>query len=273
MVRFLKNAIFAAAGGGLLIVAWIAWQCRNLPSEGDVARELCARLSSKGNSRWTPLWAISPKLQTAVVLWEDPTFYSHHGLAYEEIGRAFLTDLRSGHYVRGGSTISQQLVKNVFLSPEKTLRRKVREAVLARRLERELNKNQILEVYFNIADWGDGVVGAEAASHFYFDKSARDLDWPEAALLAAMLCNPHRFNPSKEPQRVLLLREAVLIQLREDLDIGERDFQEALAEPLTPATSLAAKDVSLRRLEAKSGSEADLEVQRASTLSRCLCRH
>lgn len=217
---------------------WVAWECRDLPSESELRGQIFARYHPQARTTWVPIWAISLKLQTAVVAWEDPRFYFHHGFDYEEIGRALLVDLRARSYSHGGSTITQQVAKNLFLSPERTLRRKLREAVLARRLERVLAKNEVLEIYLNIADWGDGITGAEAAARFYFDKSAESLDWGEGAMLTAILCNPHRFNPRKNPEQVLRLRQAVLQRLREGGELGEESFRQAAAEPLPQPRTL-----------------------------------
>jgi membrane peptidoglycan carboxypeptidase len=148
---------------------------------------------------------------------------------YEEIGRALSTDLRSQRYSRGGSTITQQVAKNLFLSQEKTLRRKVREAVLARRLERVLAKNEILEIYLNIADWGDGLTGAEAASRFYFHKGVSEVSWREAAILTAMLANPHVYSPLKSPIEVQLRRDAVLAGLLDSHELSPQEYQQAVS--------------------------------------------
>jgi membrane peptidoglycan carboxypeptidase len=178
-----------------------------------------------------PLWAISTNLQTAVVLWEDPAFYHHSGLDYSEIVRATLINLRAGSYRRGASTITQQVAKNLFLGPEKTLHRKVREAILARRLERALTKDDILTLYLNVAEWGDGIVGAEVASRRYFGKSAADLDWAEAALLAGILPNPREWNPCKDPARAVQARHAVLTKLLSTQSIRQQEFRIADAAP------------------------------------------
>lgn len=129
--------------------------------------------------------------------------------------------------MRGGSTITQQVAKNLFLSPEKTLRRKVREALLAWQLERTLTKQQILEIYLNIADWGDGITGAEAASRLYFAKSAEGLTWTEAALLAGMLPNPHRITPFRAPEQALQQRHQVLLKLLFYQELSPEEFHEA----------------------------------------------
>ncbi len=178
-----------------------------------------------------PLWAISPKLQSAVVLWEDPSFFHHSGLDYSEIARAAWIDLRAGSYKRGASTNTQQVAKNIFLGPEKSLRRKVREAILAGRLERALSKEDILTVYLNIAEWGDGIVGAEAASARYFGKSASDLNWAEAAMLAGILPNPREWNPCKNPDRARQARHAVLIKLLSIESLSQEEFAVADAAP------------------------------------------
>ena len=165
-----------------------------------------------------PLWGISPKLRTAVVIWEDPTFFHHQGFNYTEIWRSLVANLRAGAYVRGGSTITQQLAKNLYLSLEKSLRRKLREAVLARRLERAFSKNQILEIYLNVAEWGPGLAGAEAAANHYFGKPASALDWGEAAMLAGILQNPRVLNPARDAEKAIHYRDLVLEKL---LRLGE----------------------------------------------------
>ena len=209
-----KLAVLVASAV-VLTTGWLAWESWGLPGTEEIRDKLFTQRAPMGQGTWVPLWAISPKLQSAVVLWEDPAFYHHSGLDYSEIARAVWTDLRTVSYRRGASTITQQVAKNLFLGPEKTLRRKVREAILAGRLERALPKDDILTVYLNIAEWGDGIVGAEAASRRYFDKSASDLNWTEAALLAGILPNPRKWNPCKDPARAVKQRHAVLTKLLE----------------------------------------------------------
>ena len=226
----LKLALAGAACVALLASAgW--WEARDLPSTSDLRAHLWDRFTRKGRSTWMPLWAISPKLQDAVVVWEDPMFYHHHGINFAETSRAFLEDVRAGEYRRGGSTITQQVAKNLYLSPEKSLRRKFRETVLAYRLEHALTKDEILEIYLNVAEWGDGVAGAEAASRFYFFKSAEELTWADAALLAAILPSPVRFNPIENPQQALLRRQTVLRKLLENGDLKSGEFRQASATP------------------------------------------
>jgi monofunctional biosynthetic peptidoglycan transglycosylase len=216
----------------------VLWESRDLPKAGEIRSQLWSRYHPHGQATWMPLWAISPRLQTAVVTWEDPRFYFHHGFDYPEIWRALLKDIAERSYRTGGSTITQQVAKNLFLSPEKTLRRKLREAILARRLEQALSKDEIMEVYLNIADWGDNVVGAEAAARAYFGKSAGELTWGEAAMLAGILANPHRFSPVRAPQETLQRRQEVLIDLARDERITPDEFRQAIEEPCCTSSSV-----------------------------------
>jgi monofunctional glycosyltransferase len=152
--------------------------------------------------RWVPLGRISPYLVKAVLIAEDDKFYLHEGFDYESIQRAVEKDLQAGKFKFGGSTISQQLARNLYLSPEKSILRKIAEAFITWRMEKNLSKKRILEIYLNVAEWGDGIFGAEAASLHYFRKSARDLTPREAARLAAVLPNPRKYNPAGEQKYV-----------------------------------------------------------------------
>ena len=136
---------------------------------------------------WVPLSRISPFLHQAVVAAEDASFFTHEGFDWEGIKDAALYNLEAGELKRGGSTITQQLAKNLYLSSERSLLRKAREALITRSLENHLTKERILELYLNVAEWGQGVYGAEAAARHHFQKSARDLTADEAAWLAASL--------------------------------------------------------------------------------------
>lgn len=146
---------------------------------------------------WTPLSRISPHLQKAVIVSEDALFFQHEGFDWGGIQDATIRNIKSGKLSRGGSTITQQLAKNLYLSSEKTLWRKVQEALIARSLERRLTKKRILEIYLNVAEWGQGVYGAEAAAQHHFGKPAAKLTAEEAAMLAAMLPAPLRHDPLK----------------------------------------------------------------------------
>ncbi|MGH7216280.1 MAG: monofunctional biosynthetic peptidoglycan transglycosylase [Nitrospiraceae bacterium] len=147
---------------------------------------------------WVPLSRISPYLRQAVVAGEDASFFSHEGFDWEGIKDAARYNLEAGKLKRGGSTITQQLAKNLYLSSERSLLRKVREALITRSLEHHLTKERILELYLNIAEWGHGIYGAEAAARHHFKKSSRDLTADEAAWLAASLPAPRRYDPIRK---------------------------------------------------------------------------
>lgn len=215
----------------IFATAWLAYVAWDLPSTDEIRARLFLDQNPKGQGTWLPLWSVSPNLQTAVVTWEDPAFFHHSGLDYPEIARAAWIDLRAGSYRRGASTITQQVAKNLFLTSEKTMNRKLREAILAGRIERALSKEEILTVYLNIAEWGDGIIGAEAASRRYFGKSASDLNWAEAALLAGILPNPRQWNPCNDPARAVQARHAVLAKLLSIEGISQHEFEVANAAP------------------------------------------
>jgi len=144
---------------------------------------------------WTPYGAISPAIKRAVLVAEDVNFFSHHGFAFDEMQGALEDALRDRELPRGASTITQQLAKNLWLSPSRNPVRKVRESILTWQLERKLEKRRILELYLNVAQFGPGVFGAEAASRRFFGKHAADLDEQEAAQLAASLPRPSSWHP------------------------------------------------------------------------------
>jgi monofunctional biosynthetic peptidoglycan transglycosylase len=150
----------------------------------------------KITQKWVPLRSISPYLVKAVLIGEDDKFWSHEGFDYEALQKAVEKDIKAKKFKLGGSTISQQLAKNLYLSPSKNPLRKIREAIITWRMERALSKKRILEIYLNVAEWGDrGVFGIEAAARKYYGKSAAALAPEEACRLASVLPNPRKFNP------------------------------------------------------------------------------
>ena len=159
------------------------------------ARQRAAGRSDRVAWVWTPYAAIAPGLKRAVLVAEDIGFYSHHGFAVAEMQRALEDAFRDQELPRGASTITQQLAKNLWLSPSRNPLRKGKEAVLTWELERSLSKRRILELYLNVAEFGPGVYGVGAASQRYFGKAAADLDDHEAAQLAAVLPNPSSWHP------------------------------------------------------------------------------
>ena len=161
----------------------------------DINGELIARLHGDVNREVVTLDRISPHLKRSVLAMEDAYFYTHKGVDPSGVGRAILANFTAGGTVEGGSTLTQQLVKNLFLSNERTLNRKVAEAVLAMRVEQVFTKEQILEMYLNQVFWGKNTNGAETASQNYFGKSAADLTLGESAMLAGTIQAPSVFNP------------------------------------------------------------------------------
>ena len=145
--------------------------------------------------RWVSYRRISPHLKRAVVAAEDAKFVGHGGFDWEEIRKAFERNVREGEIVRGGSTITQQLAKNLFLSGERAWWRKAQEALIALMLEALMSKRRILEIYLNVIEWGDGIFGAEAAARHHFGESAAGLDAEQAARLAAMVPSPRLYLP------------------------------------------------------------------------------
>jgi monofunctional biosynthetic peptidoglycan transglycosylase len=155
------------------------------------------------NPYWTPLASIPLALQWGVIVAEDDTFYEHNGFNFAAMRDALWDDIKEQKFVRGGSTITQQLAKNLYLSREKSLSRKLKEAIITCKLERHLNKKRILELYLNAIEWSPGVHGVGAASQHYFHKSPADLDFFESVLLAAIIPSPRLYNPLRYPERAL----------------------------------------------------------------------
>jgi monofunctional biosynthetic peptidoglycan transglycosylase len=183
----------------------------------------------KHEQAWVPLEKISPNLQRAVLAGEDTNFIYHHGFDYQAIQKAFEQAQRESakeakkegedddwlpslpEFKRGGSTISQQLAKNLYLSTQRSFIRKGQEAIVTVMLERTLTKKRILEIYLNVIEWGEGVYGAEAAAQHYFHKPAAALSVNEGAFLSAMIPNPRTvFNPQVNPKRVARRQRVIL---------------------------------------------------------------
>jgi monofunctional glycosyltransferase len=161
--------------------------------------------------RWIDYGRISPNLKRAVLVTEDARFWTHEGIDFDELKESMEVNIERMEFARGGSTITQQLAKNLYLSPSKNPIRKIRELLIARRLEAELSKQRILELYLNVIEWGDGIYGADAAARSYFRKSAADLDAPESALLAAAIINPRVLDPG-HPSPRLRRRQQMILQ-------------------------------------------------------------
>ncbi len=233
--------VFAGA-----VAVWIGYEVLTFPSisklrnenpttssmiEFRISEAVAAGKEPKKAMIWTPMEQISPNLQRAVLAGEDARFFEHHGFDWDAIQKAWDEGVREGEkearedgdydpdnwippmpsFKRGASTVSQQLAKNLFLSEDRNFLRKGREALYTYFLERQLSKKRILEIYLNVIEWGDGIYGAEAASRYYFKKSASDLTKDEAAFLAAMIPSPlNVFNPAKNRKRVVRRQKVIL---------------------------------------------------------------
>jgi monofunctional biosynthetic peptidoglycan transglycosylase len=181
------------------------------------------------DQRWVPYARISQNLKRAVIVTEDDAYWQHDGVDYDQLRDAVETDWERGEFKRGASTITQQLAKNLFLNPDKNPFRKLKELLITRRLEAELSKQRILELYLNVIEWGGGIWGAEAAARHYFHKPAAELTAPEAALLAAAIANPHIMDPGHPSAR--LRRRQQMIMRR----MGAVTPPPVVAEPPRPA--------------------------------------
>jgi len=196
--------------------------------EGEWERE---GINKKIIQRWVPLSQVSPFVIKAVIIAEDDKFWSHEGFDYDAIQKAIEKDIKKKKFKAGGSTISQQLAKNLYLSPSKNPIRKLKEAILTWRLERNLSKRRIMELYLNVAEWGDGIYGIEAAARKHYGKSAAGLTAREAAVLAAVIPNPRRYRTDgtsryvgNQSERIyqIMVRRGIVIPEYDDV-ISEKD--------------------------------------------------
>ncbi len=193
--------------------------------------ELLAELYQE-KRRPIPLRQIPLTLRQAFLAIEDSRFYEHPGVSYPDIARAFLKNLRAGHFAQGGSTITQQLARVLFLTPEKKLKRKIREALLALEIESRFTKDEILEFYLNQIYLGSGAYGVQAAAQIYFGKTVAQLTIAESAMIAGLPKAPTRFNPKIHPERGLERRNLVIKRMRTSGFITAEQERIALEEPV-----------------------------------------
>ncbi len=178
---------------------------------------------------WTALDSMSPLLPCAVVNAEDPKFFRHSGFDWKELTRAGLRIVLTGKVRRGGSTITQQLARNLYLSPKRTLWRKLREAIISKQLENALPKRRILELYLNLIEWAPSTWGVTSASAFYFDKGPRDLDAFEATFLAGLIPSPRQPLSGENLERIYSVQVRVLRRLYFSGAIGAGEWKQAMA--------------------------------------------
>lgn len=181
---------------------------------------------------WIPIDLLPDHVWKAFVAAEDRRFFDHQGVDFLSIFRALLSNLQAGGISQGGSTITQQIVKNLVVGSERSYTRKMREAVLARRLERELTKKQVLELYINYVYLGSGNYGVEAAANNYFGVSAKELDVGQAALLAGLVPAPSRFSPHRDPEAAKTRQRLVLGRMLAEGYVGPSEAAEFARAPL-----------------------------------------
>jgi penicillin-binding protein 1A len=230
----------AASAAGLFL-----WVTADMPSRDDILnaresksvvfldrdRRVIKRLEAQGAPP-VAIDSLPPHVGQAVLAIEDKRFYDHHGVDLEGLSRALMTNFREGRVVQGGSTITQQLAKNLFLTNERTLWRKVQEAAWAVRLELLFEKDEILALYMSRVFFGAGAYGIESASERYFDKPATKLSLGESALLAGLLKAPSRMNPAVDDTNAKLRAEVVLNEMVAQAYITSEQRDEAVAAPL-----------------------------------------
>jgi monofunctional biosynthetic peptidoglycan transglycosylase len=260
-----KRLGIAAVALLLIAAALLAWVWAGLPARSEV-RALESRNPGKtrlmlqreeewrarkrpgrGRQSWVPLSAVSRHLIHAVLASEDQKFFGHEGVDWSAIGDSIEKNVEKGRFARGGSTITQQLAKNLYFGTQKTPIRKLRELVVTQWLESDLSKTRILALYLNVIEWGDFVYGCEAAAQRWYGKPAAALNETEAAGLAAMIPNPRRLNPQvnaarheRATRRVLWLMAQAGYLGRDAAPLGAEPPPEIVPEdeelPPTPVT-------------------------------------
>lgn len=192
------GVFFFAIAAMMLAAALFLWNWLPTPSEikGCMITSMYHVTLCPGSSEYVPLNKISPYLQKTVILTEDSNFYNHHGFEWDAIEKNFREGWEKGFYKRGGSTLTQQLAKNMFLNKDRTFLRKGLEAIITDRIEKTLTKKEILERYFNVVEFGKDIYGVKKAASYYFKKTPAELDVVESAFLAMILPNPEKYSKS-----------------------------------------------------------------------------
>jgi penicillin-binding protein 1A len=248
--RLLYWCFVLAIWGGIAAAGIVVYYGARMPSVADwavpdrppnvkivsVDDKLVANRGMTGGEA-VGLHEMSPYIPMAVIAIEDRRFYSHIGVDPVGLTRAVFNNLTHGRFSQGGSTLTQQLAKNLFLKPERTLERKVQEVLLALWLERKHSKDQILEMYLNRVYFGSGSYGVEAASRRYFGKSARDVTLAEAAVLAGLLKAPSKLSPARDPKAAEDRAQLVLAAMRSEGMIGQKELATAMSAAPTRAAS------------------------------------
>lgn len=254
LYSFLQKLVFYGAivsAVGVFVLGIVAWQIsRNLPDVDrmstyipyettkiytDDGKTVLAELHQEENRMTVPIERISPLIRASVIAMEDTDFYSHHGVNIKGMFRALIKDIIAGSFVEGGSTLTQQLARNLFLTKRKKITRKIAEMILSVQIERKYSKTEIFEMYLNQVYWGHNAYGIESASQMYFGKQAEELTLAESAMLVGLLKGPELYSPfknikaAKKRQRIVLGRLEKLRLITPDI------AQEAYKEPIVLA--------------------------------------
>lgn len=225
-----------------------------------------------GSKDYTPLKQISPFLQKTIVLTEDSNFFNHHGFEWDTIEKNFREGWETGVYKRGGSTITQQLAKNMFLNKDRTFFRKGVEAIITDRIEKTLTKKEILERYLNVVEFGKDIYGVKKAASFYFKKTPAELDVVESAFLAMVLPNPIKYSRSYFKKELTPFARKRLSTIVENLyrykRISQTDYEVAIAKIqnfLGPELPPEEIDQAIDQLTLEDLEKAEQEQQQEST--------
>jgi len=224
LLRWIGRSVSVFLGLLFLYQVWlfahVCWWVKFNPSSSSFMQSRLVDMQGKNpkaalRQYWVPYSRISDNLKSALIAAEDAKFVDHEGFDWEGIAKAYEKNLRKGKIVAGGSTISQQLAKNLFLSTKRTPWRKIEEAVITLMLEAVMTKKRIFEIYLNVIEWGNGVFGAEAAARHYFQASASQLTPEQAAILAAMVPNPRYYDRHREARGLMLKTEIILSRMND----------------------------------------------------------
>jgi len=229
------SLVFASSAVYLAWLPDVSFYKRHNPTTTAFIELQKARLGKKFRPRllWTPWNEISDNLKHAVLVSEDDMFYQHGGVDWDAVRVAFAKDWEQKRLAYGASTITQQVARNLYLSPSKNPLRKLKELLIARRLEHDLGKRRIFELYLNIAEWGKGVYGCGAAARAYFNKSCSDLSVDESVALAVVLPSPRRHDPSKPGKYVARNSARIMTRMRMSGFLPDEDGETFIA-PSTP---------------------------------------
>ena len=245
----LRRIVLLATTICLFLFAWLAILFKDLPSFAQLEKyepDLATKVYSADDKLlteffterriFTPLNNIPPIVQNAVLDTEDHRFFDHWGIVPIRLLKVVFTDLLTMSKQQGGSTLTQQLARRLYLTPEKTITRKIKEIITAIQLERTYTKSEILEMYMNHMQFGHGTYGVEAASQRFFNKTVQQLDYKECALIAGMLQRPGYLNPFRYPERAINRRNVVLSRMLSEGHITEEEYNQGIQSDLALAS-------------------------------------